>query len=68
MNDVQGLLRVIRAEYMEMPGLCLTTRQAQRLWGLDARTCAVLFDTLVAVEFLRRTTRDAYVLAAAGRC
>ena len=57
------LLRVIRAEYREMPGLHLTIRQAQRLWGLDAPTCAAMFDALVAARFLRRTHRDAYVLA-----
>jgi hypothetical protein len=41
----------------------LTRAQAQRLWGLDATTCAVLFDVLVATRFLRRTHRDQYVLA-----
>ena len=57
------LLRVIRAEYLEMPGLQLTIRQAQRLWGLDAPTCAAMFDALVTARFLRRTQRDVYVLA-----
>jgi hypothetical protein len=57
------LLRVIRAEYLEMPGLQLTIRQAQRLWGLDAPTCAAMFDALVTARFLRRTHRDVYVLA-----
>lgn len=59
-NDI---LRVIRAEYLEMPGLQLTSRQAQRLWGLDAQTCAAMFDALVRARFLCRTQRDAYVLA-----
>ena len=57
------LLRVIQAEYLEMPGLQLTSRQAQRLWGLDAPTCAAIFDALVTARFLRRTRQDAYVLA-----
>lgn len=57
------LLRVVEAEYREMPGMHLTRAQAQRLWGLDATTCAVLFDVLVATRFLRRTHRDQYVLA-----
>ena len=61
--SANDLLRVIRAEYLEMPGLHLTSRQAQRLWGLDAPTCAAMFDALVAARFLRRTQRDAYVLA-----
>jgi hypothetical protein len=32
----QEWLRRIRGEYLEMPGLCLTLAQAQRLWGLEA--------------------------------
>jgi CheY-like chemotaxis protein len=53
---------VIQAEYLEMPGLDLTSRQAQPLWGLDAPTCAAMFDALVTAHFLRRNHRDAYVL------
>jgi hypothetical protein len=61
------LLRVIQAEYLEMPGLHLTKPQAQRLWGLDATTCSAILDVLVASQFLRRNHRDAYVLAASAR-
>jgi DNA-binding IclR family transcriptional regulator len=61
------LLRVIQAEYLEMPGLHLTKPQAQRLWGIDPSTCSALLDTLVAVQFLRRNDRDAYVLSGATR-
>ena len=56
-TDAREWLRVVEAEYREMPGLQLTRAQAQRL-GLDATTCAVLFDVLVATRFLRRTHRD----------
>ena len=28
----------IRGEFNEMPGLCLTFQQAQRLWALDGTT------------------------------
>jgi len=56
-------LRLIRAEYLEMPGLHLTKPQVQRLWKLDPHTCDVLLDTLVSAQFLRKTPRDAYVLA-----
>ena len=27
--------QLVRAEYLEVPGLTLTRDQAQRLWGLD---------------------------------
>lgn len=56
-------LRLIRAEYIEMPGLHLTLQQAQRLWNLDPATCAALLNALVNVRFLRRTANGAYARA-----
>src|SRR4029078_1215783 len=38
--------RPIRAEFLEMPGLCLTIEQAQRLWSLDPATCEALLKSL----------------------
>ena len=58
--------RIVRAEYLEIPGLRLTKPQVQRLWGLDPLACDALPDALVDVRFLRRTERDSYVLADAG--
>lgn len=54
------ILQRICGEYLEMPGLRLTLPQAQRLWGLDADTCAESFELLVAARFLVRTGRDLY--------
>ncbi len=59
-------LQVVRAEYLEIPGLRLTKDQAQRFWGLDPLTCEALLAALVDVRFLRRTHQDAYVRADAG--
>jgi hypothetical protein len=59
--------RLIRAEYQEIPGLCLTKRQAQRLWNLDPDTCAELLDEMVADRFLRRTPANLYVRADVDR-
>lgn len=56
----------IRAEYLEMPGLSLTEKQACRLWGLDPRACAGLLEELVAEQFLRRTRDGAFVRVDAG--
>jgi hypothetical protein len=56
----------VRSEYLEMPGLSLTGRQAARLWGMDTHQCEVLFDALVASGFLRRTPRGAYVRVGRG--
>ena len=55
-------LRVVQAEYLEMPGLQLTKPQIRRLWGLEPDTCDALLEQLVAAHVLRRTLRDAYVL------
>jgi DNA-binding IclR family transcriptional regulator len=52
-----------RAEYLEMPGLRLTRAQAQRLWGLDSRTCERLLSTLTESRFLAQTRDGAFVLS-----
>lgn len=46
------LLVRIQAEFLEMPGLCLTTEQAARLWNVDCGTASWLLDSLVAAGFL----------------
>jgi hypothetical protein len=55
------ILRRIEAEYKEMPGMCVTLPQAQRLWGLDTTTCSFVLLTLVERRVLRRTARGTYV-------
>jgi hypothetical protein len=52
----------VRAEYDEMPGLCLTARQAERLFGLDRDRCIDVLDALVDLGFLRRVP-DGYIRA-----
>ena len=59
-------LEIIRAEYLEIPGLNLTKPQIRRLWGLDTPTCDVLLDALVEDGFLKRTSSNAYVRADLG--
>ena len=44
----------VRREFLEMPGLRLTIRQAARLWGLEPTACAHVIEVLVRSEFLRR--------------
>lgn len=55
------MLQRIRGEYLEMPGLRLTTAQAQRLWGLDRRTCEHALGVLVESRFLSKTRDGAFV-------
>jgi hypothetical protein len=59
-------LRVVRAEYLEVPGMHLTKAEMQRLWGLDAQTCDALVATLVGSRFLRLTRHDRYARFDAG--
>ena len=53
---------IVRGEFLEIPGLHLTKRQIQRLWGLDAAMC----DALVAAGFLRQTHKGGYARADGG--
>ena len=57
---VTDWLPIIRGEYAEMPGLHLTKKQVQRLWGLDPMTCDILLDVLVDAQFLRCTHNGSY--------
>lgn len=57
------LLKRVRAEYREMPGLSLTAAQAQRLWGVERRTCEAVLAYLIESRFLRRTDRGLFVRA-----
>jgi hypothetical protein len=61
MTPIEDLLRRVRAEYLEMPGLRLTLPQAQRLWGVDERTCMLVLDTLTSDKFLCRRGDGKYL-------
>jgi DNA-binding IclR family transcriptional regulator len=61
--DIEDLCDLVRAEYQEMPGLCLTEPQVRRLWDLDPSACDALLHQLLAEGFLRHTDEDEYVLA-----
>lgn len=55
------LLLRVEGEYREMPGLSLTVPQAERLWGLDASTCASVLTALIERRVLTRTPSGAYL-------
>jgi hypothetical protein len=61
-STMHDWLRLIQAEYLEMPGLQLTRPQVQRLWTLEPHMCDALLDALVDSEFLSKTPRGAYTL------
>jgi DNA-binding IclR family transcriptional regulator len=58
------LLPRARGEFLEMPGLRLTPRQAARLWGIDAVTSQRLLEGLMRSGLLFRNSAGAYSLAA----
>jgi hypothetical protein len=60
------ILRRIRAEYLEMPGLRLTPAQAQRLWGLETHMCLQLLESLTTAGFLVRKDNGMYARVTDG--
>ena len=59
--EIFEVIKRVRSEYEEMPGMCLTLPQARRLLGLDQHTCADIMDVLIDRGFLRRTRDGRYV-------
>lgn len=51
-GDVESVVRLVRREFDEMPGLALTVDQARRLWALEPRTCSVVLSVLVDAGYL----------------
>jgi len=56
-RSLEAIVQRVRGEYLEMPGLSLTERQAQRLWHLEPEACQALLKALVESGFLRGTRR-----------
>ena len=57
-----------RAEYLEMPGLCLTVPQAARLLGLNADESQRVLSDLADGGLLHRNAQGAYVRRPCPRC
>jgi hypothetical protein len=58
---IDEVLQRIQGEFVEMPGLRLTTAQAQRLWGLERDICDALLGALVDAKFLSQTRDGAFI-------
>ena len=59
----ESLLRRIRSEFYEMPGMCLTVTQASRLWNMDRQTAEMALHLLVERGFLTRTDDGRFMAA-----
>ena len=57
----EDIVRRVRGEFLEMPGLRLTEPQARRLWALEPSLCNAVLSELVANGFLLRTRDGAFV-------
>ncbi len=55
------LVRQVKGEYYEMPGLCVTLPQACRLWHIDKDTCDTLLSQLVQEHFPKLTTKGLFI-------
>ena len=53
--EFESLVRRVRGEFLEMPGLTLTFAQAGRLWGIEQNLCRQVIDVLIGADFLRWT-------------
>jgi hypothetical protein len=63
MKELEMVVRRVREEFKEMPGLRLTPALATRLWGLEVDTCRAVIDALVASDFLVWTAAGAVTRA-----
>src|SRR4051812_7994252 len=57
--ELEPIVRRVREEFREMPGLRLTPAQARRLWGVEQEICRAVIDVLVAAAYLRWTAAGA---------
>jgi hypothetical protein len=62
-DPMTGWVQLIRAEYQEVPGLCLTKSEVQRFWNLESAMRDAVLERLEAATVLRRTRHGAYVKA-----
>jgi hypothetical protein len=61
--DFETMVRRVRTEFLEMPGLRLTFAQAMRLWSLSEGDCQRVIDALIGICFLQKTSTGEVVRA-----
>jgi hypothetical protein len=65
-STFEHLIRRIKSEFVEMPGLTLTIEQSSRLWGLERGDCETVLHALVRRRFLSVKADGKYGRAADG--
>ncbi len=59
-TNLTDLINRARAEFREMPGMCLTATQAARLWSVSPDQAEQLLSELVQAGFLVRRAGHCY--------
>ena len=44
----------VREAFAEMPGLCVSCREAERIWQIDTTTAEAVLQALVEIGYLRK--------------
>jgi CheY-like chemotaxis protein len=60
LRERTSLLRRLRTDFLELPGLRITPQEGARLWNLDVEKCTRLLDALVDEKLLVRTRDGRY--------
>jgi len=60
------LISLIRAEYLEIPGLSVNLAQAARLWNVAPERCLEAFEVLTREGFIRRSG-ERFIRTSCGR-
>ena len=63
---LEAVVRLVEAEFREMPGMHLTADQVRRLWNLSEEECADLLEHLCAAGRLVRDNAGRYCRRGSG--
>ena len=66
MTTLDDVVNRLRAEFLEMPGLRLTSDQVQRLCGVEKTLCQLGLDSLVETKFLYMKSDGVYARTSEG--
>ena len=66
MTTLDDVVTRLRAEFLEMPGLRLTSGQVERLCGVEKTLCQPGLDVLVEMKFLSVKSDGVYARATDG--
>jgi hypothetical protein len=61
--ELAEAVELIQAEYAEMPGLRMTSRQVRRVWSLSTEVCQEALTSLTRSGFLIENRDSSYVKA-----